>query len=379
MYARSCINVSNTIFPYLNEQACSTAANFTINTDKSAMPASAPEQKGVPGSALTSSTEAPSTPMKRPVPQLQASTLPSAAESPMLHPTPKEKSVPATASSPTLNIITPASKPTTQRGASPPKSPTLPPTPEQNDVPGNTALPSTQAITNTPGRPALEQRASTLLPASKNAMLPPKQNPVPLVSTLPELPAISLASDTLQLPTQALIKVTASASAMTDAVPFPKMNSTYAIIPATTPFSTKPLPSDQPSVTATSLNPDQRLFKPTPHCEPNIKTLELVIELEDGTINFDNVFPFQHAQDSNLKEFFDFYSTIAGVPIHRLDVLNLSAAFGKQQSFKIQRLGNDFDNERHWQRAKNILSTLFNQAQKSAKQQSDFQILVGME
>ncbi|KUJ07259.1 uncharacterized protein LY89DRAFT_360971 [Mollisia scopiformis] len=174
-------------------------------------------------------------------------------------------------------------------------------------------------------------------------------------------------------------KLPATVSAADDTA-MPKVyKSPYAIVPTPTPSSTKPSPSDQPTIPDTKPNLERSPFNPITLRDPNFKTLELVIALEDGSINFDNAFPFQHAENHKLEEFFDFCSTVSQVPIFRLKSLTLTLAFGKRQNFSVQRTGDLVKDEQLWKKTKNIILVLFKNAQKVEKDQDEFQVLVEVE
>jgi len=153
----------------------------------------------------------------------------------------------------------------------------------------------------------------------------------------------------------------------------PKFNSSYAIVPASTPFSTKPSPSEE----ITKVNLERSLSKLITDRDPNIKTFELVIALEDGTIDIDNGFPFQLAQDATLADFLDFYSTISGVSNFKLKALTFMPAFGtKHRVVKMVRVGDAAKDEQSWKLMKRIVMVLFQKAKKEEVNERRFQVFV---
>lgn len=121
----------------------------------------------------------------------------------------------------------------------------------------------------------------------------------------------------------------------------PESNASQAAAPALVPA---PIPTES------DFNPSNQ--EPSPrHAGPNNKTLELIIAYENGGIGWENIFPFQQAQDSKLTDFFDFYSTVARVPISRLNKLHFTVSFGKRQPFDFERHGDAANNERLWKRS----------------------------
>ncbi|KAE8443475.1 hypothetical protein EG329_001872 [Mollisiaceae sp. DMI_Dod_QoI] len=170
----------------------------------------------------------------------------------------------------------------------------------------------------------------------------------------------------------------------------PKFNSSYAIVPPSTPFSTKPSPSEesalpqannppseQSALAKTKPNLERSLFKPITDRDPNIKTFEIVIALEDGTIDVDNAFSFQHAQDATLAEFFDFYSIVSGVPNFKLKALTFTPAFGTgYRVVKMERVGDAARNEQSWKLKKRMIMAFFQKAEKEEVNERKFQVLV---
>jgi len=108
-----------------------------------------------------------------------------------------------------------------------------------------------------------------------------------------------------------------------------------------------------------------------------MKTFELVIALEDGTLDVDNAFPFQHAQDATLTEFFDFYSEVSGVPKFKLKALTFTPAFGTgYRVVKMERVGDVGKSEQSWKLKKRMIMALFQKAEKEEADERKFQVLV---
>lgn len=168
-------------------------------------------------------------------------------------------------------------------------------------------------------------------------------------------------------------RVTSGYTNHESATPVPsKLNTPYAF--------TAPVSTDS-SISDAQTKLERRLSKPITYRDPNSATLELLIAYENGHIEFENIFPFQHAQDSKLTEFFDFYSSVAGVPIARVTKLRFTVSFDKRQSFEVSRRHEDAaNNERLWKMTKNTIFTIFTNAQKECTDETEvFHVLVEME
>lgn len=160
----------------------------------------------------------------------------------------------------------------------------------------------------------------------------------------------------------------------------PRRNGIYAFVPDPIPFSTFPPTEDKlppqppttmiPRAEKSSLSSDRRIAKYVR--DPNIKTLELLIEDAFGNINIEDVYLFDtYVKHYSVTEFFEFYSQASGVALRDLTSLVFVTTFGKSRSFRVTKSGYDI-----WRRLKTVMPTLFLQAQREDPKQMQFEVMV---